>query len=386
MSVVTEVILERINTLVLVINTSGKIEYVSPSARRILGYSPDELLGDGWYRLTRNTRKDREELRRFVTEQLRKPTLTDIRPFERQLITASGATKWILWNTSKGFLNKIVAVGQDITEYKQAEFRFREHYNTIRQEHTDVLASIRYASRIQKTILPAPEKIRSAFSDSFIFYQPRDVVSGDFYFFHETETKAILITVDCTGHGVPGALMTMIANSLLKENVIKRGICSPRELLYVLDAELQEALHAENFSADATDGMDVSVGVFDRAAGTLTFGGAFRPALLLRNGEITELEASRYPIGFYADVPKVFEEQTVDILPGDQFYFFTDGFCDQFGGEAKKKFTRKRFRELLLSMEEMSMSEQLSFLGYALRNWQQGEEQTDDILVAGVRI
>ncbi len=386
MSVVTEVILERINTLVVVINTRGKIEYVSPSAQRILGYKPDELLGDGWYRLTRNTRKEREELRRFVSEQLSKPALTETRPIERKLVAAGGNTKWILWNTSRGFLNKIVAVGQDITEYKQAELLFRENYNTIRQQHTDVLASIRYASRIQKTLLPAPEKIRAAFADSFVFYQPRDVVSGDFYFFHESGSKAILVTVDCTGHGVPGALMTMIANSLLKEIIVKRGICSPREILYILDGELQEALQQESFSANATDGMDVSIGVFDRAAQTLQFGGAFRPALLLRAGEIIELEASRFPIGFYADVPKVFEELTVNTQPGDQVYFFTDGFCDQFGGEAKKKFTRKRFRELLQGMEHMPMSDQLSFISYALRNWQQEEEQTDDILVAGVRL
>jgi serine phosphatase RsbU (regulator of sigma subunit) len=211
-------------------------------------------------------------------------------------------------------------------------------------------------------------------------------VSGDYYFYYKKQNKIFVAAVDCTGHGVPGALMSIIANGILKEVVIKKGIEKPSEILYVLDDELQLALNKQNNTEITNDGMDVSIAVFDFDTFKVNYAGAFRPMLLVRNNEFIEFEASRFPIGFYGDVVKEFTSKEVELQKGDTFYLFTDGYCDQFGGEEKKKFNRKRFKELLLTAQSMEMDEQESFLQYALNNWKQEENQVDDVLVMGLKI
>ena len=232
--------------------------------------------------------------------------------------------------------------------------------------------------------MPDIEKIKNAFSDAFVLYQPKDVVSGDYYFFYQRGSKSFVAAVDCTGHGVPGALMSIIANGILKEVIVKKGITEPSEILYALDEELFAALNKKG--EITSDGMDVALAVFDSENNSVRYSGAFRPMILLRDNELIEFEANRYPIGFYADVEKIFVSKEIEFKKEDTFYFFTDGYCDQFGGELKKKFNKKRFKELLLSLQGMEMKEQHSFLQYALLNWRQGEPQMDDVCIIGVRI
>ncbi|CAN5916118.1 hypothetical protein BH11BAC7_BH11BAC7_24980 [soil metagenome] len=386
MSLVTNTILERINSLIVVVNSEGKIEYVSPSAKRILGFEPDDLLGEGWWNLTRDDKKERRKIREFIKTQIAQKVLLETIPQERMLKTATGGNKWILWNTSKGLFNKLVAIGHDITDRKNAELNLLFKHKLLEQQNLEILASIRYARRIQESILPDKNKIVSAFSDAFVLYQPKDVVSGDFYFFHQRGSKTFMIAVDCTGHGVPGALMTMLANSILKEVIVTRGIEEPAEILYAIDRELYIELNKDDGRDISRDGMDVAVTVTDSETKMLQYAGAFRPMLLVRGQEIVEFEANRFPIGFYGDTEKVFTSQEFQLEEGDAFYLFTDGFCDQFGGEQKKKFNRKRFKELLLSVQSMNFSEQEAFLQYALLNWRQDEPQVDDILVVGMKV
>ena len=386
MSLVTHTVLERINSLIVVVNAEGKIEYVSPSAKRILGFEPEQLLGEGWWNLTRDDKKERRKIRELIKTQVAQKVLLETIPQERMLKTANGANKWILWNTSKGLFNKLVAIGHDITDRKNAELNLLLKHKLLEQQNKEILESIRYARRIQESILPDKQKIISAFADAFVLYQPKDVVSGDFYFFHRHENRNFIVAVDCTGHGVPGALMTMIANSILKEVIVKRGIHDPAEILRAVDDELYVELNKDEGRDISRDGMDAAVTVIDTENKTLEFAGAFRPMLLVRDGEIFEFEANRFPIGFYGDTEKQFTSQQFALQPGDACYLFTDGYCDQFGGEQKKKFNRKRFKELLLSVQPMSFSEQEAFLQYALLNWRQDEPQVDDILVIGLRI
>jgi PAS domain S-box-containing protein len=385
MSLVTDSILEKLNSLIVVVNKSGKVEYVSPSAKRILGFEPEQLMGEGWWELTRDNVTEREDIRSLALKQLEQESLLATVPYERVLKTSAGAEKWILWNTSKGPMNTLVGIGHDITDRKKAELLLLEKNKELEQHNKDMVDSIQYASRIQEAILPDVQKIRETFKDAFVLYQPKDVVSGDYYFFYKKKNKVFVAAVDCTGHGVPGALMSIIANGILKEVIVKKGIEEPSEILYALDDELFLALNKQD-GGITYDGMDVSLGVFDLENNTLTYSGAFRPMLMIRNNEIIEFEGNRYPIGFYGDVSKVFVSQKTDLQENDTFYFFTDGYCDQFGGEKKKKFNRKRFKELLLSAQSMEMEEQESFLQYALLNWRQEEEQMDDILVMGVKI
>ncbi len=385
MSLVTDAILEKLNSLIVVVNPAGDVEYVSPSAKRILGFEPEQLVGEGWWNLTRDNVEDRQSIKALTLQQMKQEALLETAPQERLLRTANGSERWILWNTSKGPLNTLVGIGHDITDRKKAELKLLEKNSELVQHNKDMLDSIQYASRIQEAILPDVEKIKNAFKDAFVLYQPKDVVSGDYYFFYQRGNKAFVAAVDCTGHGVPGALMSFIANGALKEVIIKKGVEEPSEILYALDEELFLALNKSKDGVVSLDGMDVAIGVFDFVEQTFSYAGAFRPVLVVRDNELIEMEASRYPIGFYADVQKVFTTKTIDIKQNDAFYFFTDGYCDQFGGERKKKFNRKQFKELLLSAQDMEMSEQEAYLQYVLLNWRQEEPQVDDILVMGIK-
>jgi PAS domain S-box-containing protein len=384
MSLVTDAILAKLNSLIVVVNHQGKVEYVSPSAKRILGFEPEQLLGEGWWDLTRIDIIEREAVKELTIQQLQQNSLMESVPYERLLKTATGGDKWILWNTSKGPANTLVGIGHDITDRKKAEQKLIEKHKELEQHNKDVVDSIQYASRIQEAILPDIEKIKNAFSDAFVLYQPKDVVSGDYYFFYQRGSKSFVAAVDCTGHGVPGALMSIIANGILKEVIVKKGITEPSEILYALDEELFAALNKKGEITN--DGMDVALAVFDSEKNSVSYSGAFRPMLLLRDHELIEFEANRYPIGFYGDVEKIFVSKEIELKKEDTFYFFTDGYCDQFGGELKKKFNRKRFKELLLSLQGMEMEEQQSFLQYALLNWRQDEPQMDDVCIIGVRI
>lgn len=385
MSLVTDAILEKLNSLIVVVNPKGDVEYVSPSAKRILGFEPEQLVGDGWWNLTRDNVEDRQSIKALTLQQMKQEALLETAPQERLLKTANGSERWILWNTSKGPLNTLVGIGHDITDRKKAELKLLEKNTELIQHNKDMLDSIQYASRIQEAILPDVQQIKNVFKDAFVFYQPKDVVSGDYYFFYQRGNKAFVVAVDCTGHGVPGALMSFIANGALKEVIIKKGIENPADILYALDDELYLALNKSKDGVVSIDGMDVAVGVFDFETQTFSYAGAFRPVLVVRDNELIELEASRYPIGFYADVKKVFTAQTIEVKQGDTFYFFTDGYCDQFGGEQKKKFNRKQFKELLLSAQDMEMDEQEAYLQYVLLNWRQDEPQVDDVLVMGIK-
>lgn len=385
MSLVTDAILEKLNSLIVVVNPAGDVEYVSPSVKRILGFEPEQLMGEGWWNLTRDNVEDRTSIKALTLQQMKQESVLETVPQERLLKTATGGERWILWNTSKGPLNTLVGIGHDITDRKKAELKLLEKNSELVQHNKDMLDSIQYASRIQEAILPDVEKIKNAFKDAFVLYQPKDVVSGDYYFFYQRGNKAFVAAVDCTGHGVPGALMSFIANGALKEVIIKKGVEEPSEILYALDEELFLALNKSKDGVVSLDGMDVAIGVFDFVEQTFSYAGAFRPVLVVRDNELIEMEASRYPIGFYADVQKVFSTKTIDIKQNDAFYFFTDGYCDQFGGERKKKFNRKQFKELLLSAQDMEMSEQEAYLQYVLLNWRQEEPQVDDILVMGIK-
>ena len=386
MSTITQTVLEKINSLVVVVNSSGKVEYVSPSSKRILGFHPEQLMGDGWYNLTRDNPIDRKQLKKIVDDLLQQEKLTDITPQERLLKTASGGERWILWNYSKGMFNKLIAIGQDISERKKTEQSFAENHNKLKQQNKDLFDSLRYASGIQNSILPSFDKIDSRFGEAFIFYSPKDVVSGDYYFFHQQKNKFTVAAVDCTGHGVPGALMSIIANGILKEVIVNKQISEPSEILYALEDELRLALNHDNSRQESYDGMDVAIGVFDFEKNIISYSGAFRPMILVRDEKIIEFAGNRFPIGFYGDVKKEFITIQEELKSGDTFYFYTDGYCDQFGGEEEKKFTRKRFKELLLSIQSMPLCEQKSFLKYALNNWKQNEPQTDDILVLGLKV
>ncbi len=272
----------------------------------------------------------------------------------------------------------------------------------IEEKNKDITDSIEYAKRLQEAFLPSPAEIRKSFADAFVLFKPKDIVSGDFFWFESNGPMRVIVAADCTGHGVPGAMMSMVGNNLLNQIVNDSQVTSPSEALNQLDVKLQQAL--QKSEGGAQDGMDIAMCAFNTENGVLDYSGANNPLYVIRsndnplmvNGEAAiprmtegnmhfyEVKATRQPIGAYAD-KMPFELNTIKVEKGDAFYIFSDGYADQFGGPRGKKFRYKQFRELLLEYFDKPMDEQLSILNEKFVQWQGGMEQVDDICVIGVK-
>lgn len=377
-------ILDKLNTLIVVLNNDGSIDYVSKSAQQLLGYDSRELLGTNWWEMTRFSKPEGEMVKNKIIN-IFKDNRISTQTFEHELKTSAGGKKWVRWNVS--YLNdeQLIGIGYDITNNKLNEKKLLESNQQLLEQNKDITASIYYAQRIQQSILQTPGQLRTIFDDSFLLYKPKDIVSGDYYWFYEDEAYRYIAAVDCTGHGVPGAMMSMVANSMFKEVFINRKATDPSEILKALDEELAKSIN-RNQDATFNDGMDVALIRIHKQSNELVFSGAFRSVLIARGNEVSELKGSRYPIGFYSGVEKVFDANTFQLEKNDSVYLFTDGFIDQFGGERNKKLNKSNFKELLSTISDMSMEEQEAFLEYSFNNWKQDQEQTDDVLVVGIRI
>lgn len=388
MEKVFNTILERLNNLIVVANPEGAVEYVSPSVKSMLGYEPAELLGDGWWNNTKSNEDEIILFKDYIRNQFESNGNLGLKEvsYERQLKTASGIDKWILWNMSVGPDNSVISIGSDITQRKNAEAALEEKNSKLLQKNEDILDSIQYARKIQDAILPNVSSIAKSVEDAFVLYLPKDVVSGDFYWYYKKDNKIFIAAVDCTGHGVPGALMSVVGNSILKDVIVKRGIENPAEILETLDADVNNLFQKEDSYDVMSDGMDMALAMIDLDTNVLTFSGAMRPLWIVRDGEVIDIKGDRFPIGYFYGVEKSFSNVEVDLEKGDQIYLFSDGYADQFGGEKNKKFNRKKMKELLISINSMNGEEQQGFLDYALKNWRQEIEQTDDVLIIGLKI
>jgi len=270
----------------------------------------------------------------------------------------------------------------------------------IESKNEDIMASIAYAKRIQTAMLPFEERIQTSLKDFFILFKPKDIVSGDFYWFQDTGiqsfalenpsaqqlgNKIILAAADCTGHGVPGAFMSMIGNELLNQIVNIRGITRPSEILYKLHIGIRNALRQE--SSDSRDGMDVIICTLDKQAKTLEFAGAKNPLYYIQNGILHEIKGDKIPIGGeQMEQERIFTNHTISLDSPTTLYLCSDGYQDQFGGEQNKKFLVRNMKELFGKIHEQPMNAQKQFLENMLEKWMGNEKQTDDILIFGVRI
>ncbi len=377
-------ILDKLNTLIVVLNNDGSIDYVSKSAQQLLGYNSQELLGNNWWEATRFSKPEGEKVKNKILDIFSNRKIST-QTFEHELRTSAGGKKWIRWNVSYLNDDQLVGIGYDITANKVNEKRLLESNKQLSEQNKDITDSIYYAQRIQQSILQTQEQLNEYFENSFLLYKPKDIVSGDYYWFYEDELYKYIAAVDCTGHGVPGAMMSMVANSMFKEVFINRKITDPSLILKALDEELEKTIN-KNQDATFNDGMDVSLIRIEKTTNLLTFSGAFRSILISRENGVTELKGSRYPIGFYSGVEKEFDTETFQLMKNDSVYLYTDGFNDQFGGEKNKKLNKANFRELLKTIQDMNMDEQEAFLEYSFNNWKQDNDQTDDVLVIGIRI
>jgi serine phosphatase RsbU (regulator of sigma subunit) len=273
------------------------------------------------------------------------------------------------------------------SDHERYESTISEKNKELEIKNEDIVSSISYARRIQNAVLPSEESISRSIPLSSILYKPRDIVSGDFFWFHElNKNNYILAAGDCTGHGVPGAFMTVIGTSLLNQIIIENKITQPSEILHELDKRITTTLKQEKErSQNVRDGMDLSLIKVDKERKEFVFTSAKRPAIFIRNQQIREFKGSKDTLGGLRTGEKNFEEIKISYLEDDTLYLFTDGYIDQFGGINNKKFMIKRFRELLLEIHLLPMSEQRQKLEANINYWIGNNEQTDDITVMGIR-
>jgi serine phosphatase RsbU (regulator of sigma subunit) len=261
-----------------------------------------------------------------------------------------------------------------------------EKSSKLELAYREIKDSITYAKRIQESILPSEELITKVFSNSFIFYRPKDIVCGDFYWFAQKGDEVILAAIDCTGHGVPGALMTVIGNSLLNQIVSTSTSTDPAVILNQLDKKLLETFQQHGHASGTNDGMDAAIFRYRINKREITFAGAKRPLYMFKNGELIEVKGNKSPIGSFGhEYDKLFTSHKLSVSNNDTVYLFSDGVQDQFGGEGGKKFMIKRFRELLAEIQPLSMVEQAKKINKEMDRWQGQYEQTDDMLLIGIR-
>lgn len=272
---------------------------------------------------------------------------------------------------------------QDAEKQKQIAIKHKEEAEEQQKEMTD---SIRYAKRIQSAIIPKVRQIQRDFPDSFILFLPKDIVSGDFYWYHRIGDKYFIAAVDCTGHGVPGAFMSIIGNYLLNSIIIHNNIEDPAEILKHLNRKIKIALQADQRSENS-DGMDISIAVIDKKENTLNYAAALRPMFLFSNNDFIEAKGDKIPItSSISDIVlSSFKTQHYTFNPGDMFYLFSDGIIDQFGGDKDKKFLTKRFKQLLFNIKDMPMKQQKEHIKKAFDDWKGINKQVDDVLVMGVK-
>ncbi|NOZ46100.1 MAG: SpoIIE family protein phosphatase [Chlorobi bacterium] len=261
-----------------------------------------------------------------------------------------------------------------------------EQRDEILKQKEEITASIMYAQRIQNAVLPPQSMIKDSLSDHFILFKPRDIVSGDFYWMKQIGETTIITAADCTGHGVPGAFMSMLGMTLLNEIVRNKEITQANHVLDELRNQIKLSLRQTGKEGEAKDGMDIALCVIDHKKKILQFAGAYNPLYLYRNNELMEIKADRMPIGVYIKDNEPFTNHEIKLKKGDTFYLFSDGFVDQFGGEKGNKFKTKAFKQLLLDIHSKPMPEQKEELNSTFENWRGKHDQIDDVLVIGIRI
>lgn len=272
-------------------------------------------------------------------------------------------------------------------EKKKANIEITQQKEIIEIKNKEILDSIHYAKRIQRALLASDQLLNNNLPEHFVLYKPKDIVSGDFYWAQQTTNNNFLLaTCDCTGHGVPGAFMSLLNISKLNETVIERKTTQPDLVFNHVREEIIKALNPDGTSTDAKDGMDAVLCLFDFNNMKMNVAAANNPVVIIRNNELIEIKPDKFPVGLHQGELKSFTLKSIDLQKGDVVYTFTDGFSDQFGGDNAKKLMSKNFKQILLKEHTNSMATQKENLNTIFENWRGQLEQLDDVLVIGVRV
>jgi serine phosphatase RsbU (regulator of sigma subunit) len=256
----------------------------------------------------------------------------------------------------------------------------------IEEKNKNITDSINYAKRLQNAILPSDDSIQNILPEHFILYQPKDIVSGDFYWISEHSTKIIVAAIDCTGHGVPGALLSIVGHNAINKTINELGITKPSEVMHSMNTIIKNVLHQDSES-NVKDGMDMALCTYDKTTGILEYAGANNPLYIVSENKLTIIKASKLTVGTVeAHITEPPKNHTIQLKKGDCFYVFSDGFADQFGGEANKKFKSSGLQNLLVSVANYSLEKQKVMIADVFNSWKGNNEQVDDVLVIGIRV
>lgn len=408
----------RSKDVIYMSTVDGKFIDLNPAGRKLLGYDETELeligVGDLYWDL-----EDRIKLKKTLAE------VGEVSDYEVRLKKKDGKTELIcllssvVIRDSKGKVAAYQGIIRDITDKKRSEKALKDSLESLDQankklqqlnatleekveertldlkkekelvetQNKEIRESINYAKRIQASILPEQQKIKHYFPDSFIYYAPKDIVSGDFYWFSARKDRAILAVVDCTGHGVPGAFMSIIGYTQLNEIVSDQKIFDPGVILRELDKRVRIALNQNKATErNSKDGMELGILSVNFEHKKVEYAGAMRPLFYVKQGELNQVKGDKFSIGGISRHKKEFTTHRIPYESGDCFYLFSDGYPDQFGGPRGKKFMSKNVANMIEQIAHLPMLEQANIVKNALAEWMQNEEQVDDILISGIRL
>jgi serine phosphatase RsbU (regulator of sigma subunit) len=270
--------------------------------------------------------------------------------------------------------------------YRLKHVVLKKAYDIIEENNKYITSSINYASRIQKALLPDLSEIDGLSKNCFVLYIPKEIVSGDFYWFCKSDDKLFAVVGDCTGHGVPGALMSMLGISFLDEIINNRKIKDSGQILDELRKEVRRALHQKGYEDETKDGMDISLCMIDKQKKIIQYSGAYNNLYLIREGQLNEYHADRMPIGIFELQDRNFYSQSIPYLPDDIIYMFSDGYADQFGGQNHKKFKYSALKALLTEIYGLPPVSQKQRLEKEFNDWKGNNDQIDDVLIVGLKL
>jgi PAS domain S-box-containing protein len=416
-----KVMIQNSLDIITIIDTAGNIQYQSPSIERLLGYMPDDLVGQSIFELIH---AEDHSILRYALERQSHTFLFSFRIQHRDgtwLYFESNGTNLL----DNPLIAGIVLNSRDITDRKKEEDqrkqkemaalkinlerektekerdaverekriieegkkKLEEAYKIIEEKQEEITDSINYAFRIQNAIVPRVEDIRRTFEKSFVLWRPKDIVSGDFYWYADKDRYKILAVADCTGHGVPGAFMTMIGNTLLNQIVLQEDTNMPDQILNQLHLGVRKALRQDQEGSKSRDGMDITLMMWDKEEGRVYLAGANNPVVVIRGEEILEYKPDKMSVGgLQLEEQRIFTLQEHSLQAGDAMYLYSDGFQDQFGGDEGRKFMVGKLKKLLQEVSTMPMDSQRELLIKAIEDWMGTEyEQIDDILLVGLQ-
>ena len=283
-------------------------------------------------------------------------------------------------------VNNIKEIRKQKSALEQKHIEVISQRDEIAAQQQDILDDIYYSRRIQRAIFPTDKYLKTLLNDYFIINLPKNIVGGDFYWAGEVNDKIILAVGDCTGHGISGAFMTMAGSAFLNEIMSKNIARHANEILYELRQLVMKLLKQKGELGEAADGMDISLVIIDKSKNSLEFAGANNAFYYARNNELIICKGDRMPIGIHLFFDRQFTNHTIEILPGDVFYLFTDGYADQFGGPRDKKFRYNQFQNKFLEIHSLQMEQQKSELLRTMNEWKGNNQQVDDIMIFGFKI